>query len=175
MVSCSRSIRSITSASSIAAGATYHPATGRYTLGPVVELRLPKQFAIEVNALYKRIAVDSRFPAGGSATASRWEFPLLIKYRFGAWRATPYVDAGASLNRLSDIGRLKPEAWELRHRMTYGFAGGAGLEFSWGRLRLVPAFRYTRWVDRNVGVHDSLLRSNLNQTEFLVGVLFPLY
>jgi hypothetical protein len=61
---------------------------------------------------------------------------------------------------------------ELRHRATYGFIGGAGLEFPWGRLRLAPEFRYTRWGDRNFGVYDALLRSNLNQFEFLLGFSF---
>jgi hypothetical protein len=44
---------------------------------------------------------------------------------------------------------------ELRHRHTRGVVIGAGLERRFGAFRLTPEVRFTRWADRNFGVHDA--------------------
>lgn len=88
-----------------------------YVVGPSIEFRLPAGFAIEVDALYRRIGDTTRFGsiiAGGSIIASSplpfpsvtflinrqrgnyWEFPMLGKYYFrrqtSAWQ--PFLGTG---------------------------------------------------------------------------------
>src|SRR5689334_8552466 len=50
-----------------------------YTIGPYIELRLPANMGVEVDALYR----SYNFRANGiGASGSSWEFPFLIKHRF---------------------------------------------------------------------------------------------
>ena len=95
---------------------------------------------------------------------------------------------GVSLNRVFDIsgatecarGPFGEQFYclegsslaELRHRGTSGFVVGGGLRFKFRKLWLEPELRLTRWVDRNFGVRDSAVRSNLNQIGLLAGVVF---
>jgi hypothetical protein len=86
--------------------------TGRWTVGPTVELRLIAGLSFESDALYRgfRRQDSTAFaviPAGMSmisgpaifATsrqdAKEWDFPLLLKYRFPAGALRPFLDAGA--------------------------------------------------------------------------------
>jgi hypothetical protein len=83
----------------------------RFTVGPSIELRLPANFAVEVDALYQRIGSLAiyNYPVvipGGEATATvpinyrlranYWQFPVLGKYYFRSrregWR--PYLATG---------------------------------------------------------------------------------
>lgn len=61
---------------------------------------------------------------------------------------------------------------ELRHRGTSGFVVGGGLRFKFMKFWLEPEVRLTYWIDRNFGVRDSAVRSNLSQIGFLVGMIF---
>ena len=61
---------------------------------------------------------------------------------------------------------------ELRHRGTFGPIIGGGLRFRFKRMRLETEVRLTRWVDRNFGVRDSAVQSNLTQFEILAGGMF---
>jgi hypothetical protein len=61
---------------------------------------------------------------------------------------------------------------ELRHRHTRGLVLGAGADRRIGIVRIAPEIRFTHWADRNLGVHDAPLRSNLTQAEILVGFTF---
>lgn len=65
-----------------------------------------------------------------------------------------------------------PYIAEMRHRGTMGFVGAVGFEKRWGRLRLEPELRFSHWADRNFGVYDAPLRSNLDQIEILAGFMF---
>jgi hypothetical protein len=83
--------------------------TQRFTIGPMLELRLPVGAGIEFDALYKRFDQTGGSIHSGTTVAkigSSWEFPLLAKYRFGPSFANPYVEAGVSFNRLN--GYLLP-------------------------------------------------------------------
>jgi hypothetical protein len=61
---------------------------------------------------------------------------------------------------------------DLRKRVWPGLAVAAGFEFSLGRFRVQPEFRYTR-ITSNIGEPtQSPLRFNQNQAEFLLGFLF---
>ncbi len=137
--------------------------TQRLVIGPTVELRLPYHLGVEADALYRRYTI------GGAV--NNWEFPILVKYRFGgAPLVHPYVAAGPSFNHVSDPGMFlaRPNA------TTAGFTMGAGLEVRALLLRLSPELRYTRWRDKNIdlGPASGGLSSNQNQVEFLVGFTF---
>jgi hypothetical protein len=161
--------------------------TGRYTFGPALRVGLPRGFGVDVDLLYKRFSFGSvSDPA--RASAHRLELPLLLHYRFPARTLRPWIHAGMSFNRVLAVNGAnvctagisaeefycmggKPVA-VLRHRHTHGPVVGAGLDFGWGRVRLSPELRLTRWVDRNFGTRDSSLSSNLTQIELLVGFGF---
>jgi len=151
--------------------------THRYTLGPTFELNLPHGVAFEVDLLYKRLEYSYSPPASSiiqtpSATVnvSRLELPVLLKYKIGVQHCQPFVDLGGSFNRVVHIEGMNVA--ELRHRHTRGVLIGAGLERRFGPFRLTPEVRFTRWADRNFGVHDAPLRSNFTQAEFLMGFEF---
>ena len=89
--------------------------TGRWTVGPTIEFRLPFGFSVEADALYRGYrehfsVVSDQFiiPAGASMGVSVipalfvssqsatkvWDFPLLLKYRIGSRRLRSFVGAG---------------------------------------------------------------------------------
>jgi hypothetical protein len=134
----------------------------RYTVGPYVELRLPASMSIEVDALYRSYDFRS---AGVGASASSWEFPVLIKHRFFAGPVRPYIDAGVSFSRLSDINLSS-----LNHRSNYGIVVGGGLEFNLFLIKVSPEVRYTGWALRDFD--GSQVQSKRNQLAVLVGFGF---
>jgi hypothetical protein len=84
--------------------------TGRWTVGPTIEFRLPFGFSIEADALYRGYREQFSFasgefiPAGAStipaiyvssqSSSKIWDFPLLLKYRIGEHRFQPFEVAG---------------------------------------------------------------------------------
>jgi hypothetical protein len=161
--------------------------TSRYTFGPALRVALPHGFGLDVEFLYKRF--DFGFVSDPAhAAAHRVELPLMLRYDFSGLPVRPFVHAGMSFNRVIAVGGANlcaqgafgEEAYcigdrtvaELRHRHTHGPVLGAGLDFGWGRVRLAPELRVTRWVDRNFGTRDSSLRSNLTGIDLLLGVTF---
>ena len=134
----------------------------RYTFGPYVELRLPARMAIEVDALYRSYDFRS---AGVGASASSWEFPVLIKHRLASGLVRPYFDAGVSFSQLSDI-----KLASLNHRSNYGVVVGGGIEFNLFLMKVSPEVRYTGWAFRNFD--DPQIQSKRNQLTVLVGFGF---
>jgi opacity protein-like surface antigen len=143
----------------------YRASTARYTLGPSVELGFVHHLAFEVDLLYKRVkyGLSTAVPTA----SARWELPFLLKYTFPTSPVRPFVGLGVSFNRVMGTAGYPAE---LRHRSATGFVGGAGIETALGFLRVAPEVRVTHWVDRNFGVRDSVLRSNLTQATFLLGI-----
>lgn len=150
------------------AGPDYQVESHHYTVGPHVEVRLPRRFSFEAGLLYKRL--EYRYSGTNSVAISRWELPLLFGYKFTDRRWQPFVHLGGSLNRVVHVEGINLA--ELRHRATQGIAAGAGAERRVGALRLAPEVRVTHWRDHNLGVHDAPLRSNLTQVEVLVSVSY---
>jgi hypothetical protein len=134
----------------------------RYTVGPYVEMRLPARMAVEVDALYRSYNFSS---AGVGASASSWEFPVLIKHRFPVPLVKPYFDAGLSFSRLSDI-----KLSSLNHRSNYGVVVGGGVDFNLLLLKVSPEIRYTGWAFRNFD--GSQVQSYRNQLTVLFGFGF---
>ena len=158
----------------------------RFTIGPLIEVHLWHGVGFGADILLHR--TDLAISPAGSPRAEmwRWEAPITLIYRFRA-PSRPFVRTGVSLNRVFDISGAaecargpfgeqfyclegSPLA-ELRHRGTSGFVVGGGLRFKFKKLWLEPEVRLTHWIDRNFGVRDSAVRSNLNQIGLLVGVI----
>src|SRR4051812_15902078 len=90
----------------------YKGESKRYIVGPSVEVRLPLGFAVEVDALYRRVGSSFSYifptlnPDGTPANmtianynrqrGNSWEFPILAKYYFrsrsSAWQ--PFLATG---------------------------------------------------------------------------------
>jgi len=166
----------------------YSAPNNRYIVGGTAELRLPLGLGIEVDALYRRLhfagsgnLVDITTTSSG--TASNWEFPLLLKYRFHFPVVRPYLDGGVAWDTLAgfkqtvsqiplpvNVTLLPPS--ELQKNTTMGIVLGGGVDIHAIFLHISPEIRFTRWNTAQIGDTMGLLRSNLNQAEFLVGFTF---
>ena len=169
---------------------SYISATKRYTVGPMVEFRLPLGFGIEADALYKRInytltatGSNGQAVSGSLTTANTWEFPLQLKHRFAPGPIAPYLAAGASFRHVSSLKQItdfftggQPASTnhpnELSNRFTAGLVVSGGIQFGSGHFRVAPELRYTRWGWENFRSPGGLLTSRPDQAEFLVGITF---
>lgn len=144
-----------------------------YIVGPMIELRLPLHFAIEVDALYRPLNLTTATTSTvspsftSSQTYNSWEFPMLLKYRFYSGSISPYVEAGPSWRTVSF-----PSAFNQLSNA--GFTAGGGVEFHALHVRVAPEVRYTRWGADSGGPNSNFVSpsSNLNQAELLVGISF---
>jgi hypothetical protein len=156
--------------------AVEHPQ--RYLLGPTVELKLPFRFALEADVLYRRInyqTVSSTKTTIATAlvTSNDWEFPILLKYRFGGKKPVrPYVDAGVAFDRLQGLTDAALNGiGSLKNSGTTGAVAGVGLDLHLLVLHISPEIRYTRWTSQHFNVAN-VLASQQNQAEFMVGITF---
>ncbi len=171
----------------------YTSVPNRYIIGAAVELRLPFGLGIELDALYRHLNYSSNAGSTGVSTvitstktsANAWEFPLLAKYRFPTRIARPFVEAGVAWDTLQglkqDVVRTvggtttsssTSSPAELNKTTTTGFVIGAGIDVHALVLHISPELRYTRWGAKHFLDTNSLLQSNQNQAEFLVGITF---
>jgi len=155
-------------------------ATNRYILGVEGELRLPFGLGIELDALYRHVNFTVT-GAGVSAatTANNWEFPLVAKYKFKAPIARPYVEAGVAWQTLQGLSNAvtgvvtgSPSTPQTStDNTTRGFVIGGGVDIHALLIHISPEIRFTRWGAKQFFA-PSLVSSNQNQAEFLVGVTF---
>jgi hypothetical protein len=161
--------------------------TKRYIIGPMIELRLPSGLAIEADALYSRAKFSSVFGAAGSILtapldADSWEFPILLKYKFGSAgtvgaSARPYIGAGASFRRLSGLGTIGSfitgnQSGDVDRNNT-GFVAGGGVEFKILFVRVAPELRFTYWgTDHFTEGLANIFKTNKAQGQFLLGFYF---
>jgi hypothetical protein len=161
--------------------------TPRFTIGPLVELPLWHGIGFGADFLLRRTGFASPASSSRRADAWLWEAPVALIYRFQA-PPHPFVRTGISFNRVFHVGGATrcgrgpfgeqfycldgSQAAEIRHRGASGFVAGGGLRFKLPKLSLEPELRVTHWIDRNFGVHNSAVRSNLNEIELLIGVAF---
>ena len=176
--------------------------TRAYTLGPMVEVKLPRSLAIEADVLYRRMGYTSSVSYFGLTDITRmrahaWDVAALLKYSGSRGAVRPYLAAGVALRRFSGVAGTRQtfghlpysgtivdttsplEAKYLLERDPVGLAAGAGLQFKTGRLRIGPEVRYTRWLSRAVDEPGSQysggfhpLFSSQNQIDFLLGLSF---
>ena len=183
--------------------ASYFAKTKRYVVGPAVQVHLSLRLAVEFNVLYRRLNYDSNFytrsPSSGEGfintnnVANKWEFPLLMKYRFSGAAVRPFVVAGVSVNRINGTGQVRATGqrtfteWrytrtvsqsgfpleELARSSTGGFVLGGGVEMPLSFIRITGEIRYTRWAHENFRqALETHFGSNLNQADFLLGISF---
>lgn len=173
-------------------GTTYESHFRRYTVGPMIEVGVPFGFAIEFDALYRRIGYSSAADGAGLVSYARtsgnsWEFPLIVKHKFGPRFFRLYAGGGATFNHLSDlktlgqsfdavlnrftlINLLVPS--ELRRSNNYGAVTVFGVQVGAGRVRVSPEIRYTRWGRRTFSDLNGLFDSEKNQFDFLIGLTY---
>lgn len=153
--------------------------TAPLSVGGVIELNLPIGFAIEGNALYKRLgyrATGDAFP-GIRVVDTRfnsWEFPILLKsYPLGRNPLIqPFLSAGVNFRTTG--GEFIGLGGDQRVTNA-GLVLAAGLRNGPGRIKISPELRYTRWNDSTrvlAGFGDVTARLNANQLEVLVGITF---
>ena len=166
--------------------------TKRYTVGPAVDVCcLPLNLRFEANALYTRLDSDateiviSRPVTTARATrANSWQFPLLLKKEIPVRRVQPFGDIGYALRHVSGTSHivltaatntvLPYQAFDesLVGTWVHGFVVGGGLAFHSGPLEFSPEVRYTRWAVRNSKPVIPTLNVNLNQADFLLGIVW---
>jgi hypothetical protein len=161
----------------------------RYVIGPSMEVRLPAGFAMEADALYRRIGSDTSFYLqDGIVSASfherargnSWEFPILGKYYFRSqsskWR--PFVGTGFSFRIANEDAtgisttndptgiKIATSGFHLNNGLGIGATGALGLRFQKGRWAVLPQIRYTRWSDNANHLNGR------NDAAFLLGITF---
>lgn len=117
-------------------------------LGPVIEFLLPRNFSVEVNALYRKLrstqTVTATFSDGSVQThvdsidrAKTWQLPVLLKYSFPSKRFSPYIEGGPTFRVWQEPSAMEPSK--------VGATAGVGADFIFGRFKAGPVIRYTRW------------------------------
>lgn len=132
------------------------------TIGPMVEIALPKEFSLEVDALYHPLRYRSETTLNGARTGSAtfndaitWDFPVIGKYKFPLGPLRPFLEAGPSFRLPQNMNGLS----------TAGLATGAGVEGRLSRLKLAPTLRFVHWAA------DST-RVTRNQIDVLFSISF---
>jgi len=157
--------------SQLTLGSILTPSSGRYTLGPTVELNLPHRVSIEADILFRPIRFDAQTlgVTTDRITGYEWRFPLLAKYRLKGGRVRPYLAGGPAWQAVTGV---KSGSGLAVKSATGGVAAG-GLEVKVATVRLSGELRYTRWGAASVrSVLTGLAHSNLNQVDLLVGLTF---
>jgi hypothetical protein len=154
----------------------------RYILGVTGELRLPFHLAIEVDALYRKMEYSGTFTGVNSidvtTEGSTWEFPLLLKYRFGSHVARPFIDGGVAWNRLhglTETVRTIATGGDIRRASNTTLRGlvlGAGIDVKLLFIHIQPEVRFTRWAARRYFPVGDFFDRNQSQAEFLLGISF---
>jgi hypothetical protein len=168
----------------------------RYTVGPVLEIRLPASFAAEFSALYRRAGFTFQYMASIQNVTSRvransWEFPMIFKYYMGGRNAVarPYVSGGYVLRFLSNAQQARYTsplpgfppppiyhgAYWLDSNPSQGMAIGGGLSLKAGPIHIAPEIRYTGWFTvpfDTYGSHGFTVQSARDQVDLLVAVTF---
>jgi len=165
-----------------------------YNVGPSVEFRLGKGFAIEGDALYQRVGQSSGFnftvqsgpsiiPLTGAnfsrMRGNSWQFPILAKRylrpRSSAWQ--PFASLGPSIRHVGyqyDDSEIIIDPAGVKNygghsetgNWSIGATGAVGARLQRGRIAITPEFRFTRWAQNN----GSML--SRNAAHMLVGLSF---
>jgi hypothetical protein len=160
-----------------------------YTFGPSIECRLPHNFAIEFNPLYKRTGYSSSVHFIGydfhqRARYTSWEFPVLGKY----YRGPIFVSGGYTARRQSQTEyvsfdnapslpgytvKAPPIGYHTEKPVHHGFALGVGARFRLlGPLKFGAEYRYSRWTSGDLDYPGDYFSPNRNQHEILIGFTF---
>ena len=152
-----------------------------YVIGPAIELHLVAGFSAEADLFYRRLeytATTQGATATSRTTGQVWEIPILARYRAPGALFRPLVSAGLSFRRLArfqqraSTGTSSDQPLELAKRSTAGATLGGGVELSVPLIRLSAEVRYTRWGSSSFRSALGGLVSQLNQADFLLGIMF---
>ena len=140
-----------------------------YVIGPMIEAGPPcRGLSVEFDALYRpmnltmaSVGSDGSLSSISPATVVTWEFPLLVRYRFGSGLLKPFIEAGPSFRASGNLNDAEPSA--------YGGTAGLGVEAQMRKLRIGPVLRYTHWA---ADADYAGSRTKRNQVELLLGVSF---
>jgi hypothetical protein len=173
--------------------ASYATNTHRYEVGPAFQVHLPLRFTVEVDGIYKRLgyqfnAATPTTRTTAATVSNSWEFPVLVKFEFTPGPIRPFVDAGISFRHISGVKEVRQIVTipagavgvttltnppEFQKATDEGLVFGVGVAFKLGHVRIGPELRYTRWGSENFeDPVSSLLHTNRNQGDFLIGILF---
>src|SRR5579872_4068578 len=160
---------------SLATPSLYSDDSHRYIVGPSVEVRLPRGFAVEADGLYQRVGTSffyASIPSGtdlapiyssltsgvSRAVGSVWQFPIIGKHYFNrSSKFQPYVGLGPELRTAgwhtdsSAVIASGPSTTQIvsssseSRSNSVGAVAVVGMRFQVGRLKLSPQFRFTRW------------------------------
>jgi opacity protein-like surface antigen len=165
----------------VQSGSGISSATDHYVVGPTLGIRLPAGFSVAGDALFTRVTISATSASSGSisASASSWEFPVLLRYTIGREGISPFVGAGVSVRHLSDFGNIGPfltnssNTGNVVGSAAAGFALDGGLQFKIGFLHISPEIRYTHWGSSNISsAFQNVIRTNDNEGQILVGLTF---
>lgn len=135
-------------------------------VGAMVEIDIHKNVSLEVDGIYRALHATVSSSEGRVRFAVlTWEFPVLAKYKFRlSGRVKPLVELGPSFRADGNPNGPPPSH--------YGVTGGIGVEARFGKLKISPAARYTRWAEGSAGNADWSGGPFLNQVQLLVGFSF---
>lgn len=147
------------------------------SVGGTIEIKLPANFAIEADLLYKRLRSNASytFPEGPYIVKTKGEsleLPVIGKYYFRptrGWR--PFLGTGWALRRTwQETETRQNSRRDLFNRpseIDVGAVVATGIRYEYRRVKLAPELRYTRW-----GSGTDFPRRNPNQLELLFGISF---
>jgi hypothetical protein len=150
------------------------PGPHSFILGGLLEVQLTSGLAIEADALHRPlpgISFNTVFPAGGptvttrynSPAANTWEFPVMLKWNLPSpliWgRVRPFFEGGPAFRTSQDDSGTLPSQ--------FGVTAGVGTAIHFGKLRVAPTVRYTRW-ERDANFPH--FPTKADQLEFLTSV-----
>ena len=148
----------------------YNSKTKRLLVGPAFRVELVRGLGLEFDALYQRVDYD-HFTLNSSGSllnqsfeqgrGDRWQFPLLVQYAFKLAGTTPFIEAGPTISRITNVsGQVSAKTMyantpSSNSSSTYqsvgtsatraGFTAGGGVDFPLGHVHLRPEFRYAHW------------------------------
>jgi hypothetical protein len=151
------------------------PTSTNFVVGPAFQVNLPLSLRFEVDALYRPYSFSSNSGASGRnagvVSASDWNFPLLLQYRFKTPLVKPFLEAGVAFDRLSNLSAAAANVaagpGALLHQTNAGVVLGGGVDVKIPFVRVSGELRYT-----HQGSADFQQISNVNQAEFLLGIHF---
>lgn len=156
---------------------SFIPTSSHFTVGPALQINLPLSLRFEVDALYRPYSFSTTGPAllagttNYSVSASQWEFPFLVAYRFKFPVLKPFVEAGVSFDHLANISTaaktITSGPGTLIRQSNAAVVLGGGVDVKVPFIRLSGELRYI-----HQGSADFQALSNLNQAEVLVGIHF---
>jgi hypothetical protein len=164
----------------------------RYIAGPMIEVGLPLQFAVEFDALYSRegFRASNSTPLATTYIDSHsnvWQLPILVERSIPMPLVKPFAEIGYAPRFMSGVinasgsflaspaGAFQPFSssqatnWATGH----GFVLGAGVRLRAGRLQFMPEVRYTRWNNAPVSYpfpDGPTVSSSQNEFDVFLGI-----